>query len=46
MAFVGAEGVEASSVVANVGIALALVDINTRVTTGCQSVAAAADALK
>ena len=46
MAFVRTESVETSSVVANVGIALTLVNINTRVTAGRQSVAAAADALE
>ena len=46
MAFVRTESVETSSVVANVVIALTLVNINTRVTAGCQSVAAAADALE
>ena len=46
MAFVRAESVETSAVVTNVGIALTLVYINTRVTPGCQSVAAAADALE
>jgi hypothetical protein len=46
MALVGAESVEAGAVVANVGIALAFVNVDTRITAGCQSVAAAADALE
>ena len=46
MAFVGAERVDARSVVANVRVALALVDVNARITTGSQRVAAAAYALE
>lgn len=46
MAFVGAECVDARSVVANVRVALALVDVNARITTGRQRVTAAADALE
>lgn len=46
MTFVRAESVETSSVVANVWIALTLVDIDTRVTAGRQSVSASADALE
>lgn len=34
VAFVGAKSIDAGSVVTNVGIALAFVDIDTRVTTG------------
>ena len=46
VALVGAEGVEAGAVVANVGIALALVDVDAGITAGSQSVATAADALE
>ena len=46
MAFVGAEGVDAGAVVANVWIPLALVNVDARVAPGCEGVAVFADALE
>lgn len=46
VAFVGTERVDAGAIVTDVGIALTFVDVDTRITAGRQSIAAAADALE
>ena len=46
VALVGSHRVEARSIVANVGIALAFVDVDAGIATGCQRVAVVADALE